>query len=103
MNYHEFEVQKYEDMYSDENSFYTCVVVLLHALLKCTNDKFRDQLSVKMDHEEQVLLAKFLGATQGSLFTKQNISEALMLLNDKKLPNFNSSGKMITTNFWAVS
>lgn len=93
VNYHEFEVQKYEDMYSEENLLYTCVVVLLHALLKCTNDKFRVQLSVRMDNEEQILLARFLEATQGSLFTKQNISEALMLTSNIKLPNLNESGK----------
>lgn len=93
VNYHEFEVQKYEDMYSEENSLYTCVVVLLHALLKCTNDKFRVQLSERMANEEQVLLATFLEATQGSLFTKQNIFEALMLTTSIKLPNLNDLGK----------
>ncbi|VVC44049.1 Hypothetical protein CINCED_3A008045 [Cinara cedri] len=101
VNYHEFEVQKYEDMYSEENLFYTCVVVLLHALLKCTNDKFRIQLSERMDHEEQILLAKFLEATQGSLFTKQNISEALMLLSDIKLPNLNGS-EMFSNNITPI-
>lgn len=93
VNYQEFEIQKYNDLYDEENSVYTCVVVLLHALLKCTNSKFRDQLSERMDDEEQVLLAKFLEATQSSLFTKQNISEALMLINDIKHFNFNGSGK----------
>ena len=93
MNYCEFEVQKYEDLNNDENSIYTCVVVLLHALLKCTNDKFRNQLSERMDNEEQVLLANFLEATQSLLFTKQNISEALMLIGDSKHTSINASGK----------
>jgi len=93
VNYCEFEVQKYEDLYNEENSIYTCVVVLLHALLKCTNDKFRNQLSERMENEEQVLLANFLKATQSSLFTKQNISEALMLLSDSTHSCTNVSGK----------
>lgn len=46
-----------------------------------------------MDSEEQVLLATFLEATQLSLLTKQNISEALMMVtNDKKLSSANVSG-----------
>lgn len=66
---------------------------MLHALLKCTDNKFRDQLSERMDSEEQVLLATFLEATQLSLLTKQNISEALMMVtNDKKLSSANVSG-----------
>ncbi|XP_050432035.1 putative leucine-rich repeat-containing protein DDB_G0290503 isoform X2 [Adelges cooleyi] len=76
-NYQEFEVEGPSNLHTEENSCYTCVVVLLHALLKCTNNKFRDQLSERMDDKEQVLLAKFLEATQSALFTKQNISEAL--------------------------
>lgn len=91
-NYSEFEVQKYEDLNNEETSVYTCVVVLLHALLKCTNNKFRNQLSEKMDNEEQILVAKFLEATQSSLFTKQNISEALMLISDLKNTSTNVSG-----------
>lgn len=93
MNYNEFEVQTYESMNDDTNSFYTCVVVLLHALLKCTNNMFRDQLSERMNNEEQVLLATFLEATQFSLFTKQNISEALMVIDNTKHSSFNTSGK----------
>lgn len=93
VNYNEFEVQKYEYLNDDENSFYTCVVVLLHALLKCTSNIFRDQLSERMNNEEQVLLASFLGATQSSLFTKQNISEALMMIDSSKLSSFYTSGK----------
>lgn len=93
VNYNEFEVQKYENLNDDGNSFYTCVVVLLHALLKCTNNIFRDQLSERMNNEEQVLLATFLEATQSSLFTKQNISEALMLIDSTKQSSFNTSGK----------
>lgn len=47
-----------------------------------------------MDSEEQILLAKFLEATQSSLFTKQNISEALLLTNDINFTSSNiSSGK----------
>lgn len=93
MNYCEFEVQKHEDLYNEENSIYTCVVVLLHALLKCTNDKFRNQLSERMNNEEQELLANFLKAAQSLLFTKQNISEALMLISDSKHTSINTSGK----------
>lgn len=70
-------------------------MVLLHALLKCPNNKFREQLSERMDNEEQVLLAKYLATTQTSLFTKKNISEALLLANDVKLPSSNDSGKNI--------
>ncbi|KAL5245443.1 hypothetical protein ACI65C_012853 [Semiaphis heraclei] len=84
VNYCEFEVQNYEDLFNEDNAIYACVIVLLHALLKCTNDKFRNQLSERMDNKEQVLLANFLEATQSSLFTKQNISEALLLINDSK-------------------
>ncbi|KAL4131608.1 hypothetical protein QTP88_008900 [Uroleucon formosanum] len=84
VNYSEFEVLNYEDLYNEENAIYACVIVLLHALLKCTNDKFRNQLSERMNNEEQVLLANFLEATQSLLFTKQNISEALLLLSDSK-------------------
>ncbi|XP_025202114.1 putative leucine-rich repeat-containing protein DDB_G0290503 isoform X2 [Melanaphis sacchari] len=91
VNYCEFEVQKYEDLYNKENSIYTCVVVLLHALLKCTNDKFRNQLSERMNNEEQELLANFLKATQSLLFTKQNISEALVLISDSKHTSINVS------------
>lgn len=94
MNYDEFEIQTYEELFNEENSFYTCIVVLLHALLKCTNNKYRDQLSERMDSEEQILLAKFLEATQSSLFTKQNISDALLLTNDINISSSNiSSGK----------
>lgn len=71
-------------MYTEENSCYTCVVVLLHALLKCTNNKYRDQLSEKMNGKEQVLLAKFLEATQSTEFTKQNIFEALEVAYSNK-------------------
>lgn len=46
-----------------------------------------------MNNEEQVLLANFLEATQSSLFTKQNISEALLLINDSKHTCINDSGK----------
>lgn len=96
MNYQEFEIQKYEDLYTEENSVYTCVVVLLHALLKCTDNKFRDQLSERMDNEEQIILAKFLEATQSALFTKNNISKALLMFtSDKKCLNSNVSGKII--------
>ncbi|XP_027840643.2 putative leucine-rich repeat-containing protein DDB_G0290503 isoform X1 [Aphis gossypii] len=91
VNYSEFEVQKHEDLYNEENSIYTCVVVLLHALLKCTNDKFRNQLSERMNNEEQELLANFLKAAQSLLFTKQNISEALMLISDSKHTSINTS------------
>ncbi|KAF0772968.1 putative leucine-rich repeat-containing protein isoform X1 [Aphis craccivora] len=91
VNYCEFEVQKHEDLYNEENSIYTCVVVLLHALLKCTNDKFRNQLSERMNNEEQELLANFLKAAQSLLFTKQNISEALMLISDSKHTSINTS------------
>ncbi|CAI6368867.1 unnamed protein product [Macrosiphum euphorbiae] len=84
VNYCEFEVLKYEDLYNEDNAIYACVIVLLHALLKCTNDKFRNQLSERMNNEEQVLLANFLEATQSLLFTKQNISEALLLISDSK-------------------
>lgn len=106
MNYDEFEVQKYEDLYSEDNSIYTCLVVLLHALLKCADNKFRDQLSERMNNEEQVQLAKFLEVTQSSLFTKQTISEALILSNVCSSPNV--SGKMylvilIVTLFLTVS
>lgn len=83
-NYCEFEVQNYEDLYNEDNAIYACVIVLLHALLKCTNDQYRNQLSERMDNEEQIFLANFLEATQPSLFTKQNISEALLLLKDSK-------------------
>lgn len=93
MNYCEFEVLKYEDLYNEDNAIYACVIVLLHALLKCTNDKFRNQLSERMNNEEQVLLANFLGATQSLLFTKQNISEALLLISDSKHTCINVSGK----------
>lgn len=93
MNYCELEVKKYEELYNEENSIYTCIVVLLHALLKCTNDKYRNQLSERMDNEEQELLANFLKATQSLLFTKQNISEALMLISDSKHTSINVSGK----------
>lgn len=95
MNYQEFEIQTYKDLYHEDNSVYTCVVVLLHALLKCTNNKFRNQLSERMDNEEQILLAKFLEATQSTLFTKNNICEALMLTSDKKLSSSNVSGKNV--------
>lgn len=94
MNYCEFEVQNYEDLFNEDNAIYACVIVLLHALLKCTNDKFRNQLSERMDNKEQVLLANFLEATQSSLFTKQNISEALLLINDSKHTCINVSGKL---------
>jgi len=94
VNYQEFEVQKYEDLYNEENAIYTCVIVLLHALLKCTNNKFRDQLSERMDNKEQILLATFLEATQSTLFTKNNISEALMFTVGKRLSN-SVSGKHI--------
>ncbi|XP_026816304.1 uncharacterized protein PFB0765w-like isoform X1 [Rhopalosiphum maidis] len=90
VNYCEFEVQKNEELYNEENSIYTCVVVLLHALLKCTNDKYRNQLSERMDNEEQELLANFLKATQSLMFTKQNISEALMLISDSKHTSINN-------------
>jgi hypothetical protein len=93
VNYCELEVKKYEELYNEENSIYTCIVVLLHALLKCTNDKYRNQLSERMDNEEQELLANFLKATQSLLFTKQNISEALMLISDSKHTSINVSGK----------
>jgi hypothetical protein len=100
VNYHEFEIQTYEDLFNEENSFYTCIVVLLHALLKCTNNKFRDQLSERMDSDEQILLAKFLEATQFSLFTKQNILDALLLTNDINISSSNiSSGKIIFCTF----
>lgn len=46
-----------------------------------------------MDDDEQVLLATFLEATQSSLFTKNNIFDALMLINDATKINFNGSGK----------
>lgn len=82
VNYNEFEVEKYEDILDEQNNIYTCIVVLLHALLKCTNDTYRIQLSEKMNDEEQIILAKFLKATQSLSFTKTNISEALMLLSD---------------------
>jgi len=95
VNYQEFEIQKYEDLYNEENSIYTCVIVLLHALLKCTNNKFRDQLSERMDNKEQILLAKFLEATQSTLFTKNNISEALTFTVGKRLSNSNDSGENI--------
>lgn len=94
VNYQEFEVQKYEDLYNEGNSVYVCVTVLLHALLKCTDNKFRNQLSERMNNEEQVLLATFLGATQSVSFTKKNISEALLLLNDTKDPTANVSGEI---------
>ncbi|XP_016662205.1 interaptin isoform X2 [Acyrthosiphon pisum] len=84
VNYCEFEVLNYEDLYNEDNAIYACVIVLLHALLKCTNDKFRNQLSERMNNEEQVLLANFLEATQSLLFTKKNISEALLLISDSK-------------------
>lgn len=49
-----------------------------------------------MDNEEQVLLAKYLAITQTSLFTKNNISEALLLINDvKHSSSSNVSGKNI--------
>jgi len=94
VNYCEFGVLNYEDLYNEDNAIYACVIVLLHALLKCTNDKFRNQLSERMNDEEQVLLANFLEATQSSLFTKQNISEALLLINDSKHTCVNVSGKL---------
>lgn len=96
MNYQEFEVEKFEDVYNKENAVYTCIIVLLHALLKCTNNKYRDQLSQKMDDKEQVLLATLLETTQSLLFSKQNISEALMVLNDTLHTSPNVSGKYRT-------
>jgi len=100
VNYCEFEVLNYEDLYNEDNAIYACVIVLLHALLKCTNDKFRNQLSERMDDEEQVLLANFLEATQPSLFTKQNISDALLLINDSKRTCINVSGKLKDFHFY---
>lgn len=88
-NCHEFEIQKYENLYDEENCLYSCVVVLLHALLKCTNDVFREQLCKKMNSEEQVLLATFLEATQSLLFTKQNIFEALISISSSNVPGKN--------------
>lgn len=87
-------MEKYEDLYNVENSVYICVIVLLHALLKCSDNRFRDQLSEKMNNEEQVLLAKYLSATQSSLFTKKNIGEALLLISDVKSSS-DVSGKNI--------
>ncbi|XP_025408109.1 uncharacterized protein PFB0145c-like isoform X2 [Sipha flava] len=102
VNYHEFEIQTYEDLFNEENSFYTCIVVLLHALLKCTNNKFRDQLSERMDSDEQILLAKFLEATQFSLFTKQNILDALLLTNDINISSSNISSEIFSNNITPI-
>lgn len=84
-------------MYNEENAIYTCIIVLLHALLKCTNNKYRDQLSQKMDDKEQILLASLLESTQTSLFSKQNIYEAIIVLNDTKhlCPNVSGEYKTI--------
>ncbi|XP_050542279.1 golgin subfamily B member 1-like isoform X2 [Daktulosphaira vitifoliae] len=96
INYQEFEVQQPLLMYTEENSCYTCVVVLLHALLKCTNNKYRDQLSEKMNSKEQVFLAKFLEVTQSIEFTKHNISEALEIAYSNKE---NLTDSLITDDF----
>jgi len=48
-----------------------------------------------MDDKEQVLLATFLEATQSSLFTKQNISDSLIVTNDTKLSSSSVYGKYL--------
>lgn len=93
VNYPEFEVETYEDLYKEENTVYTCIVVLLHALLKCTNNKYRYQLSERMDNKEQVFLASFLEATQSSLFIKQHISKSLDVASNTQIRSPDISGK----------
>lgn len=100
VNYSEFEVEKYEDIFDEQNNIYTCIVVLLHALLKCANDTYRNQLSEKMNNEEQIILAKFLKATQSLTFTQKNISEALLLLSDINLCSSNISSGINTSSFF---
>lgn len=93
VNYPEFEVETYEDLYKEENTVYTSIVVLLHALLKCTNNKYRYQLSERMDNKEQVFLASFLEATQSSLFIKQHISKSLDVASNTQIQSPDISGK----------
>lgn len=45
-----------------------------------------------MDDKQQVLLVTLLETTRTSLFTKQNIFEALLVLGDTKFSSHNISG-----------
>lgn len=96
MNYQEYEVQKHEDINIKENAIYTCIIVFLHALLKCSNNKYRYQLSEKMDDKQQIHFVTFLETVQTLLFSKQNIFEALLVFSDKNLSSPSVSGKYRT-------